>query len=186
MTRIPINGLGAEEETCPAAENETAPEPRKAGPEAENPAPAGVAAESKEEDWKARYLRLQADFENFRRHALAERERLIGLGKDAALEDIFPLVDHLERGLSWARDHQADPAVIEGLELVRKELLKVLEKHGVRRMETLGQQFDPSRHQAVTTLAHPTAAEGEIIAELQAGFLRGDKLLRPAQVVVAQ
>ena len=137
------------------------------------------------EDWQDRCLRLQADFTNFRRHAEAERSRLLGLGREAALADIYPLLDHLERGLAWAREHGAEAAVIEGLVLVQKEFEKVLDKHGIQRMSTLGEPFNPEVHEAVSVMARDGVEPGRIVEEVAAGFIREGKVLRPARVVVA-
>ena len=159
-------------------------EPAAAAVQPETPPPASPAS-AEEESWRERYLRLQADFENYRRHAEADKARLVGLGKEEALADIFPLVDHLDRGLAWAREHAADQAVVEGLLLVQKELSKTLEKHGIARLAVLGERFNPALHEAVSCLPREGIEEGVILEEVAAGFTRDGKLLRPAKVVVA-
>jgi len=187
--RIHIRNAGDEDDCQPDQEGltEQAPleETAPAEPETE-PKPAPAAAESlRANDWQDRYLRLQADFANFRRHAEAERSRLLGLGREAALADIYPLLDHLERGLAWAREHGAAAAVIEGLLLVQKEFEKVLDQHGIKRMSTLGEPFNPELHEAVSVMARDGFESGRIVEEIAAGFTREGKVLRPARVVVA-
>jgi molecular chaperone GrpE len=182
--RIPIKVAGDDEAEC-RTEAEGLVEQAREEPEAEAAAERAEAEKREEESWRGRYLRLQADFENFRRHAEAERSRLTGLGKEAALADIFPLVDHLDRGLAWAREHGADPAVVEGLLLVQKELHKVLEKNGITRLTTIGEAFNPELHEAVSVIARAGAEAGEVVEELQAGFMRDGRVLRPARVVVS-
>jgi molecular chaperone GrpE len=188
--RIPIRVAGDNEAECRTEAEGLVEQAREESegmdPRVRAPAPQEKAtAPAEEESWRGRYLRLQADFENFRRHAEAERSRLTGLGKEAALADIFPLVDHLDRGLAWAREHGADPAVVEGLLLVQKELHKVLEKNGITRLTTIGEAFNPELHEAVSVIARAGAEAGEVVEELQAGFMRDGRVLRPARVVVA-
>ena len=186
--RIPIKYKSRDHETECEPEREV---PAESLPEEVNPESPAAAAEPvpeappPPEDWQDRYTRLMADFANFRRHAEAERTRLLGLGRESALADIFPLLDHLERGLAWAREHGAEAAVIEGLLLVQKEFEKVLDKHGVKRMTTVGQPFNPELHEAVCTVSREGMAEGLIVEEMGAGFTREGKVLQPARVVVA-
>lgn len=142
------------------------------------------------------YLRLRADFENYKRHANAERERLAGLGKEMVLEDLFPLVEHLERALQAAKEGAAKAGpgessglaevIIQGLEMVYRELLTVLTRHGLERIPTRGLPFDPALHEAVAAISRPGAEENTILEEVRPGFRRNGKLLRPAGVVVAK
>ena len=186
--RIRIRAAGDDEaERRPEAEERAEQADARVESPASRKSPAPPAAPAPCEDaWQDRYVRLQADFDNYRRHAEAERTRLTALGTEAALADLLPLVDHLDRGLHWAREHGADPAVVEGLLLVQKEFYKVLEKHGITRMTALGETFDPELHEAVSVIARAGAEEGEVVEELQAGFSREGKVLRPARVVVAK
>jgi molecular chaperone GrpE len=179
--RIPIQNADDEDDYQPDPEELTEPTPAEATTPAQP-----EAAPTPAEDWPDRYLRLQADFTNYRRHAEAERSRLLGLGREAALADIFPLLDHLERGLAWAREHGAEAAVIEGLTLTQKEFEKVLDRHGIKRMSTLGEPFNPELHEAVSVLAREGVEPGRIVEEVAAGFSREGKVLRPARVVVAE
>jgi molecular chaperone GrpE len=142
--------------------------------------------EEPHEDWKERYIRLRADFDNYKRHAEAQRERLAGIGKEAILEDVFPLVEHMERAIRAARDAGERTGILEGIEMVYNELLRVLGKHGVERIETVGQPFDPEIHEAVAVAANHETPENTVVEEVRAGFVKGRKLLRPASVVVAQ
>jgi len=145
-----------------------------------------AGAEEQHEDWKERYIRLRADFDNYKRHAEAQREKLAGIGKEAILEDVFPLVEHMERAIRVAKDADDRTGMLEGIEMVYNELLRVLEKHGVERIETVGRPFDPEIHEAVAVAVHADTPEGTVVEEVRAGFVKGGKLLRPASVVVAQ
>jgi len=178
--RIPIRKAEPEGEGQPEREELLEPTPAEAATPERNGSEPPAAA-----DWQDRFARLQADFTNYRRHAEAEHSRLIGLGRESVLADLFPLLDHLERGLAWAREHGAEPAVIEGLLLTRKEFEKVLDRHGIKRMSTLGEPFNPELHEAVSALARPGVAPGLIVEEVGAGFTREEKVLRPARVVVS-
>ncbi|MGW8322135.1 MAG: nucleotide exchange factor GrpE, partial [Thermodesulfobacteriota bacterium] len=114
-----------------------------------------VRAEAPHEDWKERYIRLRADFDNYKRNAEAQREKLSGMGKARVLEDIFPLVEHMERAIRAARDAGDRTGILQGIEMVYQELLRVLEKNGVERIETVGKPFDPEIHEAVAVSPHP-------------------------------
>lgn len=139
-----------------------------------------------ENGWKDRCVRLLADFENYKRHAEAERERLCGIGKEAVLDDLFPMVEHMERAIEAAHEAGPNNGILEGIEMVYKELLSVLLKHGVERLQTKGERFDPALHEAVAVVPGQGVPEGTIIKELKPGFIRNERLLRPATVVVAQ
>jgi len=142
--------------------------------------------EAPHEDWKERYIRLRADFDNYKRHAEAQREQLSGMGKARVLEDIFPLVEHMERAIRAARDAGDGTGILEGIEMVYQELLRVLEKNGVERIATVGEPFDPEIHEAVAVSPHPDYPADTVVEEVRAGFVKGGKLLRPASVIVAR
>ena len=142
--------------------------------------------EEPDQGWKDRYVRLLADFENYKRHAEAQKAQLSGIGKAEVLEDVFPLVEHMERAIRAARDADDRTGILQGIEMVYRELLSVLEKHGVERMETVGKPFDPQFHEAVAVSPHPDGPAGTVLEEVRAGFLKGGKLLRPASVIVSR
>jgi molecular chaperone GrpE len=145
-----------------------------------------VRTEAPHEDWKERYIRLRADFDNHKRHAEAEREKLSGMGKAKILEDVFPLVEHMERAIRAARDAGDRTGILEGIEIVYQELLRVLEKNGVERIATVGKPFDPEIHEAVAVSPHTDYPADTVVKEVRAGFVKGGQLLRPASVIVAQ
>jgi molecular chaperone GrpE len=138
------------------------------------------------EDWKERYTRLRADFENYKRHAEAQREELAGIGKEKVLEDVFPVVEHMERAIKATKDAGDQSGILEGIEMVYQEMLRVLEKNGVERIDTVGEPFDPEVHEAVAVITHADCPEDTVVEEVRAGFMKNGKLLRPASVVVAQ
>ncbi len=138
------------------------------------------------ENWRDKYTRLFADFENFKRNTNRERERLAAAGKEAVLEDVFPIIEHMERAIDSAKGSEDTGGILQGLEMVYRELLSVLEKHGVERIRATGETFDPQLHEAVSVASSEEHPEGTILEELRPGFTRGGRLLRPAQVIVAQ
>jgi len=142
--------------------------------------------EETDEHWKDRYLRLRADFDNYKRHAEAQKEHLAGIGKEKVLEDMFPIVEHMERAIKAAKDAGDQSGILEGIEMVHQEMVRVLEKNGIERIGTVGEPFNPEIHEAVAVTPHPDYPENTVVEEVKAGFRKNGKLLRPASVVVAQ
>jgi molecular chaperone GrpE len=162
-----------------------------AAPAAEgaDPAAALVAEVAALQD---RHLRLLAEMENLRRRT--EREvadaRLYGITQFA--RDVVTVADNMQRALA-ALDNElrekADAgikALLDGVELTERELLKALEKHGVSKIEPQGQKFDPHRHQAMFEVPDPSVPAGTVVQVVQAGYLIGERVLRPALVGVAK
>jgi molecular chaperone GrpE len=130
-----------------------------------------------------RLLRTAAEFDNYRKRVDRERRDLADYTAADVVSEMLPIVDNLERALAAASE--ADP-LRKGVELIHKQMLDLLRKRGVKAIEALGADFDPNFHQAV--IHEPTSEhrEGEVIEELQRGYLLGDRLLRPAMVKVAK
>jgi molecular chaperone GrpE len=138
------------------------------------------------EEWKHRCMCMKADFENYKRNVEAERARLAEVGKESVLTELFPIAEHLERAVQAATGRKRDNRIVEGIELVQKDLNKIFDKHGIERIPTVGECFDPEVHEAVAAVESEDACEGEILEEIQAGFKRNGRLIRPAKVVVAK
>ncbi|MDD2237745.1 MAG: nucleotide exchange factor GrpE [Kiritimatiellae bacterium] len=149
------------------------------------PAEGAAAPSAQTEQAQQQLLRLQADFDNFRKRVTRERADWFQRANEDLMLELLPVVDHFEMGLNTARDHQIDPAVQEGFNLVYDQLLSVLAKFNLQSMDAVGQAFDPHRHEAVTHLPSDSVEEGHVTNQLRRGYLLGDKLLRPAQVVVS-
>jgi molecular chaperone GrpE len=130
-----------------------------------------------------RLLRTAAEFDNYRKRVDRERRDLVELASAEVLMEFLPIVDNLERALAAASE--ADP-LRKGVELTLKQLLDLLRRRGVRPIEAVGADFDPNFHEAVIHEASSEHREGEVIAELQRGYLLGERLLRPAMVKVAK
>ncbi|MDO4581105.1 MAG: nucleotide exchange factor GrpE [Bacillota bacterium] len=136
-----------------------------------------------QEDGEAeqRFLRLQADFDNYRRRSAAERELQTQTAAAALIEQLLPVLDNFERALA-AMTGEADKA---GVELIRKQLLAVLSAAGMSEIEAAGAEFDPQFHQAVAQLPAELEEErGKVAMVLQKGYMLHDKLLRAAVVQV--
>jgi molecular chaperone GrpE len=131
-------------------------------------------------------LRYAAELENIKKRAERERAELVQYANEAVFRELLPVLDNLERALENGRQFEAPPGLMEGLELVRQEFLKVLQKFGVAPVESLGQPFDPAYHHAVMEEEAPELADQTVTKELQRGYLFRTRLLRPAMVVVAR
>ncbi|MBU4212448.1 MAG: nucleotide exchange factor GrpE [Verrucomicrobia bacterium] len=132
-----------------------------------------------------RLLRLQADFDNFRKRTLREKSELFDSANQALMLELLPVLDHLQLGIQAASAHQADPAFREGLTLIFDQLMGVLSKFGLSPIETENQAFDPNRFEAVNALPSATEPEGIVLALVRRGYMLRNKLLRPAQVIVS-
>ena len=131
-----------------------------------------------------RLLRTAAEFDNYRKRVERERRDLADYMKADILAEILPIVDNFERALQ-APSSDTD-SLRKGVELIHKQMHDFLRKRGVTPIEALGADFDPNFHQAVIHETSPLHREGEVIEELQRGYMLGDKLLRPAMVKVAK
>jgi len=130
-----------------------------------------------------RLLRTAAEFDNYRKRVDRERRDLSEHTAADVVGEMLPIVDNLERALAAAPE--SDP-LRKGVELIHKQMMDLLRKRGVKAIEALGADFDPNFHQAVIHEPSSEHREGEVIEELQRGYLLGDRLLRPAMVKVAK
>lgn len=147
--------------------------------------PADAKATEELAQLKDRLLRLQADFDNFRKRTLREKTELFDSANQALMLELLPVLDHLHLGIKAAADQQADPAFREGLTMIFDQLQEVLSKFGLSPIETEGQAFDPNRFEAVNTLPSESEPEGTVLASVRRGYMLRNKLLRPAQVIVS-
>lgn len=135
-----------------------------------------------------KYVRLLADFDNFRRRAAKERQDLVTYGHENLVKDLLSTVDNLDRAIEHA--HQSDggdlASLLQGVELVQRELYAVLAQHEVRVIEAEGRPFDPALHEAMAQVPDDTVPANTVIEVLQKGYQLRDRLLRPARVVVAK
>ncbi len=136
-------------------------------------------------DANNKYIRLYAEFDNYKRRTSRERiELLQSAGKDVIV-DLLPVLDDLERALKAIEEHGNDTAMKEGIQLVANKLKKTLQQKGLKEMETINQPFDADFHEAITNIPAPSEEmKGKIIDEVVKGYLLNDKVLRYAKVVV--
>jgi molecular chaperone GrpE len=142
--------------------------------------------ERERDNYKDLLLRRTAEFENFRKRT--DRERVAQSEAAAAdlVTELLPLIDDLERALQAEAGSDGAEAYRRGVELIHRQLAEVLRKRGVTPIETLGADFDPHYHQAVSHEPAAGRREGEIIEEYRRGYMLGDRLLRPSMVKVAK
>jgi len=135
-----------------------------------------------------RLLRLQADFENYRRRAAREHQEAMQFGPQNVVKDMLSVVDNLGRAIDHARKSAGGDlqGLLQGVELVQRELLSVLEKHHVTEVDALGKPFNPAYHEAMAQIPDDSVPANTVIEVLQKGYQLRDRLLRPAQVVVTR
>ncbi|MBK7495075.1 MAG: nucleotide exchange factor GrpE [Candidatus Omnitrophica bacterium] len=122
----------------------------------------------------------QAEFENYRRRVLKEKEDL--MSESIPISDLFDIVDHLDMAVSSSGD--AD-SIRQGVQLIRNQLWALLEKKGVERVPSEGESFDPNHHEAIAAQPHDSFPEGTVVQEFRTGYRLGEKVLRPGKVVVS-
>jgi molecular chaperone GrpE len=127
--------------------------------------------------------RIQADFENYRKRSARDQERLVAHAHERLVRDLLPVLDDLERALEAAERHE-EAALVDGVRLVERSLRKALEKEGLVEIEADG-AFDPHVHEAVLAQPRDDAEAGAVVEVVQRGYRLGDRVIRPARVVVA-
>jgi molecular chaperone GrpE len=137
------------------------------------------------EDKQDRLLRALAETDNVRRRAQRERDDYVKYANESLLRDFVPILDNLDRALAAARSGGDPGAVVSGVELIQRELLRVLERAGVTRYSAVGQPFDPTRHEAIARVVSGEATPDTVVAETAPGYLLHGRVLRPAMVAVA-
>ena len=137
-----------------------------------------------EEPLKNQMLRLQADFDNFRKRTQRERSELFLFANESLFLEMLPVIDHFEMGFKSAEDHKTDCSVTEGFRMVYNQLLDVLKKFNVTAMDAVGEPFNPHRHEAILHMPSDKPAE-TVLEQVRCGYMLGDKLLRAAQVIIS-
>jgi len=154
-------------------------------PEPDAPAPDPLAAALAERD---AYLdlaqRVQADFENYRKRAAREQERLVAHAHERLVRELLPILDDLERALEAAERHE-EAQLVEGVKLVEQSLRTALRKEGLAEIATDG-PFDPHVHEALLIQPSDSAESGAVLEVVQRGYRVGDRVVRPAKVIVAE
>ena len=132
------------------------------------------------------YVRQVAETENFKKRNLRERDEAIRFANETLLKDLLPVIDNLQRAIAHAESDENGKSLVEGVAMVLKGFLDVLNKFGVSQIAAVGQPFDPSKHEAMAQVTSDTHAPNTVIEELHKGYMLRDRLLRPALVSVAK
>ena len=149
-----------------------------------NAEPADTPEKPAEPDWKALCALTLADFDNYKKRAARDREDTYRFAEADILRDVLPAVDNLQLALANARDRADDPFV-KGVRLVYDTLLDSLKKHNAEPFDSVGKELDTEKMDAIATLPSADVEEGRVSIESKRGWMLGDRVLRPAQVVVS-
>lgn len=132
-----------------------------------------------------KYLRICADFENYKKRSMKEQVESAKYSNERIFKELLPVIDNLERAILHSKE-TSDLKLVEGVELTCKQLLDSLGRFGVKVIQSTGEPFDPSRHQALGQVESDRHDENIVIEELQKGYLLEDRMLRPALVNISR
>lgn len=134
-----------------------------------------------------RYLRAQADFDNFRRRSRQEKEEFAKYASQKLIEGLLPIVDNFERAMNASREQQDYESLAKGVEMIVRQMNQLLEQEGVTPIEAVGKPFNPEHHQAIMQVSAEEGVEsGIVVEELQKGYMLKDKVIRPSMVKVSE
>ncbi|BFH12800.1 nucleotide exchange factor GrpE [Paenibacillus melissococcoides] len=150
----------------------------------------GEPAELKEaraqaEELQQRLLRAQADFDNFRRRTVKEKEELAQYASSKLVTQLLPVLDNFERALAAAQTGSEEQSFVKGVDMIFRQFMQVLEQEGVKAMNAVGEPFNPEFHQAIMQVESEEHEEGIVVEEVQKGYMLKDRVLRPAMVKVS-
>lgn len=149
------------------------------------PPRSGATAAVAEDAMRERLLRLQADFENFKKRIEREKEDYHRLATASLLVKLLPVIDNFDRALAAAPRSEGEAAINRGVTLIHRQLMEELKREGLVPMEAVGEPFDPSHHEAIATDSSSGLPPNTVVEELQRGYFFRDRLLRPAAVRVS-
>ncbi|WP_324823815.1 nucleotide exchange factor GrpE [Sinanaerobacter sp. ZZT-01] len=176
------NAEAKHEATEEAAVDETDTEKVKNGEEA---AQKEKEVTKEEEDIQTRYLRLAADFQNYKRRVEKEKSDIYAYANEKIVTELLDVIDNFERAIAHGEDCK-DPKMLEGMAMIFKQFKGVLEKSNVEEIKAEGEAFDPNYHHAVMTENSVEYESGKVTAVLQKGYLLNGKVIRPSMVKVAE
>jgi molecular chaperone GrpE len=142
--------------------------------------------DSQLEECQRQLIRLQADFDNFRKRAQKDKEDMAAFVMEGFLSSLLPVVDNLERALSSAQTAKDVESMRGGIQLVYRQFLSILEREGIQCIHCMGQPFDPGQHQAIMTVPDPEKSDNTVVEENQKGYTYRGKVIRPAMVTVSR
>lgn len=169
----------AEAEAQAEAKTETTEQKEKEAPE--------VQSKKEEIDYKAKYFYVAAEMDNYRKRMEREKENLLKYGNEKVLSDLLEVVDNFERTIDMLRPDKEDKVknLVVGLDMVRKQFLDKLTKHGLTTIEAIGKEFDPNFHEALAQEYVEGKKPNEVVKEFQRGYILNGRVIRAAKVVVA-
>jgi molecular chaperone GrpE len=132
-----------------------------------------------------KWLRLRAEFENFKKRMQKEKSDVMKFGSENLLKAMLPALDNLARAIEHGKSAQDDPSLLEGVEMTLKQFLGILERFGVKPIQAAGEIFNPEQHEAIAQ-EESEQEPNRVIAEVEKGYLFHDRLLRPAKVIVSK
>ena len=174
--RIPVNRQNPNRE----AQEEITETEEKTAPQEQHP----QETQGDADVWRDKYLRLAADLENTKRRLERQYQHRAQQSQERLVKDLLPLADNLERALAHATPAATQTGLYSGVELTLRDFLAALARHGVERIEALGEPFDPDLHEAIGAAPHPTLSPGTVMHVELPGYTYQDRLLRPARVMV--
>ena len=186
-----MDEAGAEEaaEDTSDSESDAESNAEKSAEEPEAQAPAGSkekAFQDKVAALEDKVKRQMAEFDNFRKRTAKEKEQMFSMGEKNVIEKMLPVVDNFERGLAAVPENEKDSAIVSGMEMVYKQLMKQLEDLGVKPIEAVGKEFDPNFHNAVMQVESDEFETGIVAQEFQKGYTYHDVVVRHSMVGVVR
>ena len=141
---------------------------------------------AEEIDWKDKYIRLQAEFDNFRKRTLREKMALVESGGSDVWKAVLPVLDDMERAISASEKSEDIAALREGEKLIYNKFIDIMRQKGVVEIEALDAEFNPDLHEAIARFAAGEEKSGKVIDVVQRGYKQGEQVLRYAKVVVGE
>ncbi|ONK24189.1 nucleotide exchange factor GrpE [Siminovitchia sp. FSL H7-0308] len=142
--------------------------------------------EAKLQEYENRYLRLLADFDNFRRRVKLDKEADEKYRAQHLITNLLPALDNFERAMQIEPDNEQTRALLDGVNMVYKSIIEALKSEGAEQIEAVGKEFDPNLHQAVMQTEDDEAGENIVVEEFQKGYMLKDRVIRPAMVKVSK
>lgn len=143
-------------------------------------------AEKERDEFKERWMRASADLDNLRKRTRREKDEFRKYGHDKFALELLPVVDNLERALEHASKSADSSSIVDGVQMVYRQIVGVLEKHGIVGIDARGSKFDPEHHEAIQQVETSEHETGTVVEQYQKGYSLHDRLLRPAMVSVAK
>jgi molecular chaperone GrpE len=183
MARVKINDEIDNESTIQETKDQDITETRI---EEEEPAISKeVSLENELQIQKDKYTRLYADFENYKKRVVKDKEELVKYGNEYLIYELLPIIDNLEMAIKHSTNDTSS-GIVQGVEITLKEFLKVIERFGVTQVKALDERFDPAVHHAMSQVERDDVDENMVVEEFRKGYMLKDKVLRPSLVAVSK